>query len=528
MNPSNPSSFRSAQASLRGQRPGDSRLKHLRTALLAGAAFIVAGMSPALAQSTSWTGEANDGGNWFTPGNWSNGLPTGSVNYSGNPIVSGDVFVRQPGAVSGGRLWVGAQQGTTNIGDNNNQGTLTIVEGGTLNLLNGLTIGGRQGTGTVTVSGNGSILDVASALYVSRGSLTIESGAKVSAAGEVRVSRNGDQPDLSPYVKVTGNGSVLDVADNLVVYGTAAYGQPDYYSTVVISDGGAVNVAGQVGLGTSCCGNGPAMLIVGAAEGEDATGAGTLAADGGITFGNKAILVLNHTGTDAAAFDLSPVLTGGSYIYDASTLTNRLAPDSGTIINQIAGVTHVTGTSLGFLGVTNVEGGTLLLATSGSALGGTINVSGGILGGIGMIGTPEWEEYVNEDVTRYYAASSATIASGGTLSPGLTGQVGTLTVRGDLAFEAGSTYAVHVAADKTSDMTNVLGKVTIANGAKLKVTALGGQGDYVDYSGAGHTYTIVTAAGGLSGTFTDPGLGLPDLHVILGGQQRICERCAQG
>ncbi|RUT97183.1 autotransporter outer membrane beta-barrel domain-containing protein, partial [Mesorhizobium sp. USDA-HM6] len=137
-------------------------------------------------------------------------------------------------------------------------------------------------------------------------------------------------------------------------------------------------------------------------------------------------------------------------------------------INQLAGVTKLTGNSSGFTGTTNVFGGGLYVNGS---LGGTINVTGGLLGGSGATG-------------------NVTIASGGTFAPG--NSIGTINVA-NASFSAGSVYAVEVESGGTSDLINASGAVTI-DGGSVNVIA------YPDYA-LGTTYTIVTAAGGVTGSF---------------------------
>jgi uncharacterized protein with beta-barrel porin domain len=89
------------------------------------------------------------------------------------------------------------------------------------------------------------------------------------------------------------------------------------------------------------------------------------------------------------------------------------------------------------------------------------------------------------------------IASGGTLAPG--GSIGTLTISGALTFNAGSAYAIQVsdsAASKTL-VTGAPGSATITGGTVVvmpQFTTLGAH--------AGVTYTILTATGGRSGTFS--------------------------
>ncbi|QUS40503.1 autotransporter domain-containing protein [Tardiphaga alba] len=470
----------------------ESRLAHLRHVLMAGAAVTICGMSQAHAQAPSyvWNNTAGDG-SLFNAQNWAPGAPPTGFSYNGALISSGNAVVGSAGGTIGSGL---------SVGNTTNTATLTVNNGGTLNLLASLSVGA---TSAVTVSGANSkiVLGEPDSHYGRiniNGGLTIENGGTLTAQ---TISTNAHAINLGSSL-VTGSGSLLALTGRF-----GLRGDDSNIATLTLSNGGALSVSGEFGLGfMPGSGDGSGTLNIGAAAGQAAAGAGILSAASGITFGTAydSKLVLNHTATEASPFVLSPVLTGGGFYQITSSSGNDYytALKGNGEINQMAGVTHVTGTSLGFSGTTNVTGGKLLLATSGSALGGNFNVSGsGVLGGIGTIGTPAWEETIDVS-TRHNAATQTIIGAGGTLAPGLTGTTGTLTVRGDLAFDANSIYAVKIDGNKNHDATNVSGNVTIASGAKLEVTALGGQGDYSVNYATPQQFSIITSTGTLSGTFT--------------------------
>jgi uncharacterized protein with beta-barrel porin domain len=104
----------------------------------------------------------------------------------------------------------------------------------------------------------------------------------------------------------------------------------------------------------------------------------------------------------------------------------------------------------------------------------TVN-TGGTLAGTGALGVTQ-------------------ILSGGVLSPGnAAAPVGALTVSGSLAFQSAAIYMVTLNGT-SGGSTTVSGATTIANGAVVAVGA--GSTPAVDT-----TYTILTATGGVSGTF---------------------------
>jgi len=193
--------------------------------------------------------------------------------------------------------------------------------------------------------------------------------------------------------------------------------------------------------------------------------AGSLTFDGGI---------LQVTGTtfDSTMRNIIWGANGGGFDIVEPTHTFTVAQTltgSGGLTKEGAGTLVLSGTNT-YTGATNVNAGTLLVNGSiESSLLTTVN-SGAILGGDGILGNT-W------------------IGSGGTLSPG--NSIGQITVNGNLTFQAGSNYLVEVNPDQ-ADRTDVTGTATLAG----TVTAQFASGTYL-----ARNYTILSAQGGLSGTF---------------------------
>ena len=94
---------------------------------------------------------------------------------------------------------------------------------------------------------------------------------------------------------------------------------------------------------------------------------------------------------------------------------------------------------------------------------------------------------------------------GGTIAPG--NSIGTITVTGDVVFNAGSTYRVEIDDAGNSDLIAANGMAIIATtGTTLDI--VGAPGGYPDTS---PTYTILAAAGGVTGQFATITDNLPDL-----------------
>ena len=136
--------------------------------------------------------------------------------------------------------------------------------------------------------------------------------------------------------------------------------------------------------------------------------------------------------------------------------------------SHLGGVAALSG--MASLGQINVDAGRLI-GRAGSSLTGNVAVaSGATFGSAGVV--------------------NGNIAVAGTLSPGAS--PGTMTVNGNVALAGGSTLLMEFT-PAASDMLAISGTLTIASGANLVLT-----GDRPLTPG---TYNLVTATGGITGTF---------------------------
>ena len=172
----------------------------------------------------------------------------------------------------------------------------------------------------------------------------------------------------------------------------------------------------------------------------------------------------------------------GSFVLGANELTvggNNMSTEVSGVISGLLGSLVKVGTGTltlsgtnTYIGPTTVNAGTLAVNGSiASSVLTTVN-AGGTLGGNGTVG-------------------STVINAGGFLVPGPVGTPGTLTVSGNLAFQPGAFYVVQVNPTAASS-TNVSGTASLAG----TVAAVFLPGTFLERS-----YTILTAAGGRSGTF---------------------------
>ena len=295
----------------------------------------------------------------------------------------------------------------------------------------------------MTVTGAGSAWTNSELLSVGTngtGALTIANGGVVSNTNGFIGFATGSQG----AVTVTGAGSTWINSGDLFV-GRLGSG------ALTIANGGSVNVGG--GAGTVFVANqagSTGTLNIGAAPGDPAAAPGTLNAATVSLGAGTANLNFNHTATN---YVFAPIISGSG------------------AVNVFAGTTVLSGNNT-YTGATTVNAGTLIVDGSIASSSLTTVSGGGTLGGSGTVG-------------------ATSILSGGTLAPGPSGTPGTMTVTGNLAFQSGALYVVQVN-PTTASTTNVSGTAALAGTVQANFLP----GSFVERS-----YTVLTAAGGRSGTF---------------------------
>lgn len=144
-----------------------------------------------------------------------------------------------------------------------------------------------------------------------------------------------------------------------------------------------------------------------------------------------------------------------------------------------------------YSGKTLVSGGGLIVGDrdhADASLASNVDVGpGAMFGGIGTIG-------------------GLTVASGGTVTPG--NSIGTLSVAGDVFLNSGSTYRVDTDPDGSSDKIAASGSAAL-EGGNVHVEKI--VGNYMP----GRRHTILTANGGITGTFADLSQNMPFVDLGL-------------
>jgi fibronectin-binding autotransporter adhesin len=409
---------------------------------------------------------------------------TGASNYSGGTTISGGTL----------QFGTGADIGTVtgNVFNNsvlliNGRGQLAanISGGGSLTQMGNGQIGVL--TGTNTYSG-GTTVQTGSTLQIGNGGTTGSIVGNVSLIGSVQGGLSSLTFKRSDTIifsgTVTGNGYLSqNGAGTLVLTGNSNYtGSTNIASgTLQVGNGGTTgSIVGNIFNNAALVfDRADAMTFAGAISGSGSLtklGADALILTGassytGNTVVNSGVLQLGNGGTTGSI--AGNLTNNGVLAFNRSDEVSFAGAISGSgAVRQIgAGVTTLSANST-YSGGTSVNTGTLNV--TGSIVSSAVGVaSGAKLTGIGTVG-------------------AVTVASGGTMSPGSGGAPGTLTVQGNLTLASGANY-VDAISPTVTGLTSVSGTASI-NGALMVNAATG------SYT-VGQRYNLLSAAGGLSGTF---------------------------
>jgi outer membrane autotransporter protein len=310
---------------------------------------------------THWSGAAGDG-DWNNPANWTNGLPDGSSTSR----IAGGASLTVDGTTGQLNKW-------TYFGYGGSSGEVSLVNGGTLQGGCCFYLG-SGGNGSMLVSGEGSQLVTSSVFaighYSGEGNLLIENGGRTDT-GYVMIGRYGGSTGT---VTVTGEGSVIQSNYQFVLGGEGSSSTYNASATLNLLDGGVARS------GTS----GGSEISVAQSYGTTATvNIGNGGAPGSIEaslirFGNGTGTVnINHNSED---YVLSVPLSGNGTLNHFGGITHLTGNSSG-----FTGTTHVEGGSLlagGKLGG-NVEVGSKGLLGGQGSIGGSVTVDGTLAAGDG-------------------------------------------------------------------------------------------------------------------------------------------------
>ncbi|TPO20305.1 autotransporter domain-containing protein [Mesorhizobium sp. CU2] len=454
---------------------------------------------------------------------------TGANTYSGGSLISAGTIVvgvdtiGSHGAIVSSALGTGTvtldgatlQAGGSYTVDNDiavSAKGSSIDNDGNAFTLTGTITDGTTGGGTLTFLGSGTT-DLAGAntytgaTYIDSGAtLAIKGGGSIASSAMISFGQGGGTLDISQANSGASVTEVSDIAGN----STIALGAKtltitrDSLFAGVIQDGGLGNGTG----GSLVVADGASLELRGANSFTGSTriqdgGELQLSDEGSLAASSEVAAdgVLDISASTATAGVSVKSLTGGGAVYLGDIelhITNANGAFDGSIsdcgtdgtscasIQSGGGLTLESGTLTlngvnTYTGETTVSGGKLIIGDdshAGASLASAVTVgNGGSLGGIGTI-------------------SGLTVNQGGAVGPG--NSIGTLTVTGDVTLAAGSIFAVEIAGNGSSDRIAADGKATLGGG-QVEVRALDSRTSYK----TGQTYTILTATGGIDGSF-DP------------------------
>ncbi|MDI1262911.1 MAG: autotransporter domain-containing protein, partial [bacterium] len=361
---------------------------------------------------------------------------------------------------------------------------------------------GSQGPGADGGSGGNGGGANGGAIYVATGgTLTVLdtpiSGAAVTggAGGSNGVGQGPSSINGSPGASGGAQGAGIFVSGVTANIGVSA-GNLNYANSI----GGTGLITG--GVNTAINKTGPGMLTLSATNtftGNVNITAGTVSVAATANLGNIANDVVISNGAKLAVTATTTFangrdfrIAGASSIDVASATTTTLqgvvsnGVSAGTLVKEGAGVLLLSGTNT-YTGATNVNAGTLRAGSAAAfgtssaftvASGATLDLNGfnrtfGALAGAGTV-----------------TGANSTIS--GTFTPGSGTPGSSMAIVGNLAFQSGAQYLLQVN-PTTSSFAAVTGTATLG-GATVGATFAAGS--YVQKQ-----YTILTATGGVSGTF---------------------------
>jgi uncharacterized protein with beta-barrel porin domain len=351
----------------------------------------------------------------------------------------------------------------TNNGTASNSGTIT----------NGLTNAAGTTTNTGTISGgatvSGGTLNTNAATSIVNGGLA--NAATVNAAGAV----NGPVINAGAFNVtggLTGDNTFNNIAGGSLVVGAAAYtlqGLLTNSGVVAVASGG--QLIATLGGVTNNAG-GTITVASGGTVRDDLNNGGMVTNNGNY---------VANVATNIGAVTNNSVWTG-NVSSNAGTITNSniwigTIANAGTFNNNAGAAVSGLLTNSGMVNNAGILSGGLT-STAGTVnntgvVAGVVTIAGGALIGSGSVGT-------------------TTVAGGAIFAPGNGAAGSSMTLNGSLALQSGAVYLVQLN-PTTASLANVSAKATLGGAT---VHAIFANGNYVSKQ-----YTILSAAGGFSGTF---------------------------
>jgi outer membrane autotransporter protein len=459
-----------------------------------------------IADQTGSGGSGANAGSWNLTKNGAGTLTLSGTNaYSGGTTINAGTLAVSTdanlGTASGGLAFGG---GTLQFlaGFTTNRGVTLNTGGGVFdtNSNNATLAGAIGGSGSLTKIGSGTLTLSGASTY--SGATIVNGGILQSGASNAfsQISAfaiaSGSSLDLNNFNQVIGS---LSGAGNVTLgsatLATGNDGTSTAFSGIISGSGGLTKIgAGTLTLsGTNTYSGGTAINGGTLSVSTDAN-LGT--ASGGLTISGSTLQFLAGFTTNRAV-----ALNSGGGVFDTNSNNATLAGvigGSGSLAKISGGTLTLAGANA-YTGTTTVNAGTLSVTGDITSSSGVTVNSGGTLAGTGTV-------------------SSTTINTGGTLLPGLPNAVGTLSIKGTLLLASAAAYMVTINGASAS-LTKVTGTAT-PGGATVQIA--GGSSVVV-----GTKYTILTAIGGILGTFNSAVSGVSNAALTYDANNLfLCVGCS--
>ncbi len=417
--------------------------------------------------------------------NGSGGTFTGGLTNN-----AGGTVVNNGGTIGGGGGFGNAGQltnsGTINgslinyLGGSANNTGAGIVNGGVVNsnqVTNGGTVnGGVSNAGQLTNTGtiNGGITNAASGTVANNGGGGTINNGLTNNAGGIVVNNGGTIGSyVLNYGQITSSGTI-STSGNFSNWGQ-------------LTNSGTIN--GGLGNGTGGSVVNSGMISSAANEGNVTNNSGGVI--NGLT--NVGTVTNNPGGVINGSVDNYGQLVNSGTINNGVTNQTRSGDGTATVTNNSGGT--INGSMVNDSSSQVFNSGTIngnvdnygLVVNNGTVVGSVFNYRNGAVSGSGVV---------------------ENLSNAGIVAPG--NSIGTLTVTGNYIHGGSATYQAEVSGSGTSDRVAVGGAAALQGGTVI-VTAQPGS----NYA-ARTTYTILTAAGGVSGTLASVADPYPFLLTSLG------------
>ena len=285
--------------------------------------------------------------------------------------------------------------------------------------------------------------------------------------GEIDAENNGINADTSNTITNTGTitslSSAISVVDDNTITNTGT----------IVSDTTGISVTD----GNTITNSGTIEGLFSAGVGV-AAGANTTLTNTGTILGESGTSINFGSGTNTLTLGTGSVLNGA--VQGGTGTDSAILTGSGSEDDEFIDFENLTmnGTDWALSGnstfaATTIDSG--LLRVNGTLTSPVTIGPSGTLGGTGTV--------------------VGNVSNFGTIAPG--NSIGTTTVNGDVVFSTGSGLTAEISSTPgVSDLLNVIGSVTIQDGTTLTLVPIDGA------VASNAQYTILTATGGITGSFT--------------------------